>query len=55
MHAPVLGFSPRFLMSLHFTDFEKNLPTQDDNPLRGKEMGKEGGSAAFFSLRLRNY
>jgi hypothetical protein len=23
---------------------------QDDNPLRGKERGKEGGCAAFFSL-----
>jgi hypothetical protein len=24
---------------------------QDDNSLRGKERGKEGGFAAFFSLR----
>jgi hypothetical protein len=23
---------------------------QDDNPLQGKERGKEGGFAAFFSL-----
>jgi hypothetical protein len=27
---------------------------QDDIPSRGKERGKEGGCAAFFSLRLSN-